>query len=138
MLCFSHDWSGDPLSKTHLMRLLARDNRVLWVNSIGYRTPSASRQDARRTLRKLAAAKLARERPGQTLQPTALVHELYLRLLKNGARFVYCPHVGSVYRQWKTGSVCTKNPEETNRRRLGIIGDAETFLRERDMQRRSA
>jgi predicted ABC-type ATPase len=25
MLCFSHDWSGDPLSKTHLMRLLARD-----------------------------------------------------------------------------------------------------------------
>ena len=40
MLCFSHDWSGDPLSKTHLMRLLARDNRVLWVNSIGYRAPN--------------------------------------------------------------------------------------------------
>jgi RNA polymerase sigma factor (TIGR02999 family) len=32
-------------------------------------------------LRDLAAAKLARERPGQTLQPTALVHEAYLRLL---------------------------------------------------------
>ncbi len=32
-------------------------------------------------LRKLAAAKLARERPGQTLQPTALVHEAYLRLV---------------------------------------------------------
>jgi RNA polymerase sigma factor (TIGR02999 family) len=32
-------------------------------------------------LRKLAAAKLAREKPGQTLQPTALVHEAYLRLL---------------------------------------------------------
>ena len=31
MLCFSHDWNGDPLSKTHLMRLLARDNRVLWA-----------------------------------------------------------------------------------------------------------
>ncbi len=29
-------------------------------------------------LRKLAAAKLARERPGQTLQPTALVHEAWL------------------------------------------------------------
>lgn len=26
-------------------------------------------------LRKLAAAKMAREQPGQTLQPTALVHE---------------------------------------------------------------
>ena len=32
-------------------------------------------------LRKLAAAKLAREQPGQTLQATALVHEAYLRLV---------------------------------------------------------
>ncbi len=32
-------------------------------------------------LRQLAARKLARERPGQTLQPTALVHEAYLRLV---------------------------------------------------------
>jgi RNA polymerase sigma factor (TIGR02999 family) len=32
-------------------------------------------------LRKLAAQKLARETPGQTLQPTALVHEAYLRLV---------------------------------------------------------
>ena len=32
-------------------------------------------------LRQLAAQRLARERPGQTLQPTALVHEAYLRLV---------------------------------------------------------
>src|SRR5262252_2158390 len=32
-------------------------------------------------LRKLAAQRLAQEQPGQTLQPTALVHEAYLRLL---------------------------------------------------------
>jgi RNA polymerase sigma factor (TIGR02999 family) len=31
-------------------------------------------------LRRLAAGRLAAERPGQTLQPTALVHEAYLRL----------------------------------------------------------
>ena len=31
-------------------------------------------------LRKLAAQKMARESPGQTLQPTALVHEAWLRL----------------------------------------------------------
>jgi RNA polymerase sigma factor (TIGR02999 family) len=31
-------------------------------------------------LRKLAALKLAQEKPGQTLQATALVHEAYLRL----------------------------------------------------------
>jgi len=32
-------------------------------------------------LRKLAAAKMAQEAPGQTLQPTVLVHEAYLRLV---------------------------------------------------------
>jgi RNA polymerase sigma factor (TIGR02999 family) len=34
-------------------------------------------------LRKLAAQKLAFEKPGQTLQATALVHEAYLRLISN-------------------------------------------------------
>src|SRR4029079_14121579 len=32
-------------------------------------------------LRKLAAAKLAQGKPGQTLQPTALVHDAYLRVV---------------------------------------------------------
>ena len=46
-------------------------------------------------LRRLAAGYLARERPGHTLQPTALVHEAYLRLIdqhrvdwRNRAQFV--------------------------------------------------
>lgn len=56
VLCFSHDWTGDPLSKTHLMRLLAREGRVLWVNSIGYRAPTASAADLGRAWRKLKAA----------------------------------------------------------------------------------
>lgn len=34
-------------------------------------------------LRRLAAGYLRRERPGQTLQPTALVHDVYLRLLQD-------------------------------------------------------
>jgi RNA polymerase sigma factor (TIGR02999 family) len=34
-------------------------------------------------LRKLASAKMALEQPGQTLQPTALVHEAWLRLVSN-------------------------------------------------------
>src|SRR4051812_41481569 len=37
-------------------------------------------------LRKLAAQRLAEERPGQTLQATALVHEAYLRLVGSGER----------------------------------------------------
>jgi RNA polymerase sigma factor (TIGR02999 family) len=35
-------------------------------------------------LRHLAAAKMAKEAPGQTLQPTALVHEAWLRLAGSG------------------------------------------------------
>src|SRR6202795_756591 len=37
-------------------------------------------------LRKLAAQKLAHEKPGQTLQATALVHEAYLRLVAGDQR----------------------------------------------------
>ncbi len=38
-------------------------------------------------LRKLAAARLANEKPGQTLQATALVHEAYLRLVQGELSF---------------------------------------------------
>jgi RNA polymerase sigma factor (TIGR02999 family) len=37
-------------------------------------------------LRKLAAHRLAQDSPGQTLQPTALVHEAYLRLVASAGR----------------------------------------------------
>lgn len=37
-------------------------------------------------LRKLAAARLAQEKPGQTLEATALVHEAYLRLVASPGR----------------------------------------------------
>ena len=48
---------GDPRSSSHLLPMVYDE------------------------LRKLAAARLAKERPGQSLQATALVHEAYLRLL---------------------------------------------------------
>src|SRR5438034_8645436 len=67
ILCFSHDWNGDPLSKTHLMRLLARDNRVLWVNSIGYRTPTVCKRDIGRAFRKLAAALASMREPERNI-----------------------------------------------------------------------
>lgn len=40
-------------------------------------------------LRKLAAAKLAQEKPGQTLQATALVHEAYVRLVGSETQRTY-------------------------------------------------
>ncbi|HEV8150085.1 MAG TPA: glycosyltransferase [Gemmatimonadales bacterium] len=63
IICFSHDWSGDPLSKTHLMRLLASDNRILWVNSVGYRSPNLSRADVHRALHKLRSVSLELTNP---------------------------------------------------------------------------
>jgi RNA polymerase sigma factor (TIGR02999 family) len=49
--------SGDPSAAEHLLPLVYQE------------------------LRKLAAAKLAQEKPGQTLQATSLVHEAYIRLV---------------------------------------------------------
>ena len=53
ILCFSHDWTGDPLSKTHLMRVLSKDNRILWINAIANRMPTASGKDLSRIVKKL-------------------------------------------------------------------------------------
>jgi RNA polymerase sigma factor (TIGR02999 family) len=54
------------------------------LNGIQHDAPQAAAKDllplVYDELRKLAAHKMASERPGQTLQPTALVHEVYLRL----------------------------------------------------------
>jgi RNA polymerase sigma factor (TIGR02999 family) len=54
------------------------------LNAIGQGDPQAGRELlplVYEELRRLAAQKLAQEPPGQTLQPTALVHEAYLRLV---------------------------------------------------------
>src|SRR4029453_4262690 len=40
IICFAKDWSEDPTSNNHVMRMLARRNKVLWLNSIGLRTPT--------------------------------------------------------------------------------------------------
>lgn len=53
IVCFANDWDADPTSKHQVMKILARHNRVLWVNSIGLRRPGANAQDASRIIRKL-------------------------------------------------------------------------------------
>ncbi len=53
IVCFANDWSGDPLSKKHVMTRLAKKNRVLWVNSLGNRAPRASARDMKRIVDKL-------------------------------------------------------------------------------------
>jgi hypothetical protein len=57
IICFAKDWNEDPTSNNHVMRQLARRNRVLWMNSIATRTPSlASGRDLGKLRRKLASS----------------------------------------------------------------------------------
>jgi glycosyltransferase involved in cell wall biosynthesis len=53
IVCFCNDWDGDPLSKKQIVSLLAKRNRVLWVNSTGNRNPTASVRDLRRAWKKV-------------------------------------------------------------------------------------
>src|SRR5713226_6863536 len=53
IICFANDWNSDPLSKKHVMLRLAKHNRVLWINSIGNRNPTASVYDLKRIVKKL-------------------------------------------------------------------------------------
>lgn len=56
IICFAKDWSEDPTSNNHVMRELARVNRVLWLNSIATRTPVLSSSgDRGKVVRKLAS-----------------------------------------------------------------------------------
>src|SRR5437764_119991 len=57
------------------------------LQSIGLEDPRASEEIlplVYNDLRRQAGAQMAREAPGQTLQPTALVHEAWLRMVGDG------------------------------------------------------
>jgi glycosyltransferase involved in cell wall biosynthesis len=43
IVCFAKDYAEDPTSNNHVMRALARDNRVLWLESIATRAPRLGR-----------------------------------------------------------------------------------------------
>jgi glycosyltransferase involved in cell wall biosynthesis len=42
IIAFAKDWHEDPTSNHHVLRELARSRRVVWLNSIGTRTPKLS------------------------------------------------------------------------------------------------
>ena len=53
LIVFGEDWGGLPSSTQHLMAHIARERKILWVNSIGLRKPRLNATDARRALTKL-------------------------------------------------------------------------------------
>lgn len=54
-VCCSNDWGGHPASLLHVFALIAREYPVIWINSIGQRTPQFTRRDVGRVFRKLRA-----------------------------------------------------------------------------------
>ncbi len=50
---FADDWGRHPSSAQHLFRRLAPRNRVVWVNTVGTRTPTLSRADLARAAGKV-------------------------------------------------------------------------------------
>lgn len=62
-------------------------------------------------------------------QPACQEHELYLRMLMAGKRFLFCPHAGAVYRQWGEHTVCKRDKPLVRQLRMEIEQRAEDFLR---------
>lgn len=65
IVCFANDWHSDPTSKHQIMRVLARGNTILWINSIGLRRPTLERGDVSRMAAKLRSFFRGAERVGE-------------------------------------------------------------------------
>jgi RNA polymerase sigma factor (TIGR02999 family) len=77
---------------------MAEITRLLWAAESG--DPAATAELlplVYEELRQLAAVRLSSEAPGQTLQPTALVHEAYLRLLGPAGANICWDHRGHFF-----------------------------------------
>ncbi len=68
IVCFAKDWNEDPTSCNHVLRELAKQNTVLWLNSISTRSPSlTSGRDLGKIRRKLAAFFAGAKQEGERL-----------------------------------------------------------------------
>lgn len=74
LIVFGEDWGAHPSSTQHLVRHLAEERRVLWVNSIGLRRPRPTLRDLGRVARKLrgAVGGAGPAAPFPVVQPLAL------------------------------------------------------------------
>ncbi|WBA83035.1 glycosyltransferase [Endozoicomonas sp. GU-1] len=55
LIVFGEDWGGLPSSTQHLISHLMKRHRVIWVNSIGMRSPRLSLRDIKRVWQKMLA-----------------------------------------------------------------------------------
>jgi len=75
LIVFGEDWGGLPSSTQHLISHLMKDHRVIWINSIGMRSPRPSWHDIKRVFRKLRSMLTCshQTQPDDTTRPTPLI-----------------------------------------------------------------
>ena len=67
LICFGEDWGRHPSTAQYLVQQLLGAFRVIWINSLGWRTPRLSRHDVVRALSKVRSAARGAERPHPNL-----------------------------------------------------------------------
>ncbi len=94
-IVFADDWGRHPSSCQHLFRRIVPTNRVLWVNTIGTRTPTLSRGDLGRAAEKLRgwlgssrAGEPARDAPVEILNPVMMPFDRFAPLRGLNARLL--------------------------------------------------
>jgi glycosyltransferase involved in cell wall biosynthesis len=55
LIVFGEDWQRHPSSSQHVITELAKNHRILWINSIGLRRPRLSLRDAKRVMEKVVS-----------------------------------------------------------------------------------
>ncbi len=66
LIVFGEDWGGLPSSTQHLISHLTKRHRVIWINSIGMRSPQLSLRDIKRVWQKMLAMLEHTGNPEQT------------------------------------------------------------------------
>ena len=85
LIVFGEDWGGHPSSTQHLVRHLAADRKVVWVNSIGLRRPRLDARDLGRAWGKAKACFGARGTAQTPSAPWPVVQPLALPMVRGGA-----------------------------------------------------
>ena len=73
LILFADDWGRHPSTPQHLARVLCEHNRILWINSFGFRAPQFTWGDVERIRRKLALMTVGRSADA----PSPRLHQLH-------------------------------------------------------------
>ena len=96
-MCLASSWELDPTSKHHLMRLLSKNNDIVWVNYHGSRRPRLSIKDVRWSLNALRRVKRGVQQINERMvQVTPLVLPGHGRFSSMVNRFLLTQRLRSV------------------------------------------